>query len=402
MKVLIYGINYSPELTGIGKYSGEMARWLASQGHDVHVVTAPPYYPEWRVRQGFRGLRWRFEYDEGVRVLRCPLYVPSQPSSLTRLLHLLSFSLSSFLPLLLQFFWRPRLVVLVVPTLFCAPQAILLARLCGAKSVLHVQDYEVDAMFGLGLGKGRGLRRLALAMERFILRRFDRVSTISPGMVQRARDKGVDDIRLRLFPNWSEVSRFRGVRRSQAMLQRLSVPLGKKVILYAGNIGNKQGLETLVEVAAQLRECRDLMFLLVGEGAGKAVLVESVQARGLENVVFAPLQSYDELPTLLASADVHLVIQKRGAADAVLPSKLTNILAVGGNAVITADPDTSLGQLCSDYPGIAVLVEPESVVALRTGIETALAMPSPNEVAAGYAAGFLDKDAILARFLREL
>lgn len=116
------------------------------------------------------------------------------------------------------------------------------------------------------------------------------------------------------------------------------------------------------------------------------------QQKGLSNVVFAPLQPYEDLPILLASADCHLVIQKRGAADAVLPSKLTNILAVGGNAVITADPETSLGLLCAEFPGIAVRVEPESVDALVEGIEASIAVLGKNSVASGYASEYLDKD----------
>lgn len=402
MKILLYGINYSPELTGIGKYSGEMARWLAADGHEVRVITAPPYYPEWRVHAGYSFWRYRCEQDGGVSVLRCPLYVPARPSALTRLLHLISFSLSSLLPVLMHLLWRPQLVVLVVPTLFCAPQALLLAQLAGAKSVLHVQDYEVDALFGLGFVKGGRLRRLAFALERLTLRAFTRVSTISSGMLQRAREKGVPEERLYFFPNWSETARFRGVARSSVLLQRLGVDPSKRVLLYSGNIGQKQGLEVVIEAAARLAARPELVFLIVGEGAGKPALLDMAQARGLTNVVFAPLQSYDDLPALLASADVHLVIQRRGAADAVLPSKLTNILAVGGNAVITADPETSLGQLCTEFPGIAVRVEPESASALLTGIEKALSMLLPNAVAEDYAGANLDKDAILARFLREI
>ena len=175
MKILLYGINYSPELTGIGKYSGEQARWLASKGHAVRVVTAPPYYPQWQVGEGYSAWRFRTEQVDGVTVVRCPLYVPRKPTALKRLLHLISFSASSCLAVLGQLRWKPDLVILVVPTLFCAPQALLLARLCGAKSVLHIQDYEVDAMFGLGLGGSPLLRRLAWGVERGLLRRFDRV-----------------------------------------------------------------------------------------------------------------------------------------------------------------------------------------------------------------------------------
>lgn len=245
-------------------------------------------------------------------------------------------------------------------------------------------------------------KQLALALERRLLRSFDRVSTISSGMVQRALAKGVLPERVRFFPNWSEVSRFQGVSRSATLLARLGVDPSAQVLLYAGNMGEKQGLEVVLQAAVRLRTHADLVFLLVGEGAGKARMVKLAADMGLRNVVFAPLQAYEDLPALLASADVHLVVQKRGVADAVLPSKLTNILAVGGHAVITADADTTLGKLCEDFPGLAVLVAPESVDALLQGISQALAMPHPNLVARDYAREFLDKDRILTRFVDEV
>jgi len=368
----------------------------------MRVVTAPPDYPDWKVWPAFAGLRYATANEGGVDVLRCPLYVPAQPTALKRLLHLASFSLSSSVAVLAQWRWKPELVVLVVPTLFCAPQTLLLAKLSGAKSVMHVQDYEVDALFGLSIAKGGLLKRFAYAMERTLLRAFDRVSTISSGMLQRARPKGVAEDKLRFFPNGSETARFRDVARSPVLLRQLGVDPDKRVLLYSGNIGEKQGLETVIEAAERLQPREELVFLIVGEGVGKRRLVELAQRKGLRNVHFAPLQPYEGLPVLLASADCHLVIQKRGAADAVLPSKLTNILAAGGNAVITADADTTLGVLCSEHSGIAVLAEPESVSALIEGIERCLALPLPNPVATAYAGEFLDKDRILERFLAEL
>jgi len=75
VRILIYGVNYAPELTGIGKYSGEMAEWLARRGHEVRVVTAPPYYPEWKVGKGYSGASYKRETVNGIKVWRCPLYV---------------------------------------------------------------------------------------------------------------------------------------------------------------------------------------------------------------------------------------------------------------------------------------------------------------------------------------
>jgi colanic acid biosynthesis glycosyl transferase WcaI len=399
MKYLIYGINYSPELTGIGKYNGEMATWLAEQGHEVRVVTAHPYYPDWKVFPDHCSWRYARTRENGVTVIRCPLYVPAKPTALKRLLHLASFSFSSALALFANIGWRPDKVILVVPTLFCASQAILYAKLTGANSLLHIQDFEVDAMFGLGLCKRKRVIQFANAAEAWTLKAFDEISTISGGMMARARNKGVNDEKLSLFPNWSEISRFQGVTKSPELLKRLGAPAEKKVVMYSGNIGEKQGLEIVIRAAELLETRDDLVFLIIGEGAGKSRLVESVRLKGLCNVLFAPLQSYDDLPSLLASADCHLVIQRRGAADAVLPSKLTNILAVGGNAVITADPTTSLGVLCSEYPGIGALVEPECALALVEGIKRCIAMASPNRIAVAYAQEFLDKERILARFM---
>ena len=131
----------------------------------------------------------------------------------------------------------------------------------------------------------------------------------------------------------------------------------------------------MIEAAERLQQREELVFLIVGEGVGKRRRVEMAERKALRNVQFAPLQPYEALPVLLASADCHLVIQKRGAADAVLPSKLTNILTAGGNAVITADADTTLGVLCRAHPGIAVRAEPESVSALIEGIERCLTLP---------------------------
>ena len=398
MKILIYGINYSPELVGVGKYTGEMARWLAAEGKDVRVVTAPPYYPEWRISDGYRNAYSRSQ-DGDVEVIRCPMYVPSNPSTLSRMLHLFSFSLSSAFPVLGSASWKPDVIIQVVPTLFCSFQTLLLARLTGAKTVVHIQDYEVAAMFKISMARGTWLKRFAFWAERKILDSFDIVSTISSGMIEVAVSKGLDPEKVVFFPNWSEVERFRNVQSTQGVLKKLGIDTDKKIVLYSGNLGEKQGLETVVHVAKRLASNPDIHFMIVGEGSAKRQLEYLASELSLTNITFSPLQSYEDLPELLAAASCHLVIQKFGAADAVMPSKLTNILAVGGNAVITATRDTSLGLLCYDHDGIATLVEPESIEALHDGILATLALPTPNPVALKYAEEFLEKGKILDRFV---
>jgi colanic acid biosynthesis glycosyl transferase WcaI len=111
MKILLYGLNYSPELTGIGKYSGEKCEWLAKNGHVVRVICAPPYYPEWKVHKAYRSWRYQTEQRNNVTVYRCPLFVPKRPNTLSRLVHLLSFGLSSLPVLFMQWSWKPDVVI---------------------------------------------------------------------------------------------------------------------------------------------------------------------------------------------------------------------------------------------------------------------------------------------------
>ena len=400
----MYGINYLPELTGIGRYSGEACAWLAARGHDVRVVCAVPYYPEWVVPEAYRGGLYRTEKQDGVTIYRTALYVPRHPVTASRLAHLASFALASLPRVLRRRGWRAEVVVCVVPTLFCAPGALLAARLAKAKSVLHIQDFELDVMLGLGMGKAG---QAGAALERWLMRRFDAVSTISYSMVERAEAKLADGTKVLFFPNWVDIDFVKPGPSGQVFREKWDISERTKVVLYAGNMGKKQGLENVLAAAKALQGEGDVVFILVGAGAAADELKAQARAMALANVRFQPLQPYELLPELMALADVHLVVQRRGAADAVLPSKLTTILAAGGNALITAEADTELGKLCGMYPGIAERVEPEDQDALIAALRRMLAAVDPahrrsNDVARAYAEQNLDKQRVLERFEADL
>ena len=138
-RILIVGLNYAPEPIGIGKFTAEMAEWLAQRGHDVQVIAAPPYYPGWRVENGYCARWYRHERLGSVNVWRCPLWVPAQPSAFKRVLHLFSFALSSLPMTLAKIGWRPGVVLVLQPPLLCAPASWLVARLTGACAWMHVQ-----------------------------------------------------------------------------------------------------------------------------------------------------------------------------------------------------------------------------------------------------------------------
>ncbi|MFM0057527.1 glycosyltransferase WbuB [Paraburkholderia phytofirmans] len=380
MKILIYGINYAPELTGVGKYTAEMAVLLASRGHDVRVVCAPPYYPEWRVGEGYASWRYQHETRDGVAIWRAPLWVPAHPSGLKRMLHLASFAATS-LPLLVRHvLWRPHAVMLIAPTLMCAPGSLMLARVTRARAWLHIQDYEVDAAFDLGLLKSPFAARVARWVESALLRRFDAVSSITRQMSERATTKGVDASKVVCLPNWVDVSMIFPLTRPSEFRRLLGIPDDQKVILYSGNMGAKQGIETLADAAVALAARTDLTFVFCGSGAAKEDLRE--RCSRLTNCVFLPLQPLDRLNELLNLADIHVLPQRGDAADLVMPSKLTGMFASGRATVAMARRGTAL------YEAVAprgVVVPPDNLKALTAAI-TALANDAERRAALGKAA----------------
>lgn len=401
MKILFCTLNYTPELTGIGKYSGEMAAWFVAQGHSVRVVTTPPYYPAWEVGAGYSGRRYQKEISAGVEVTRCPLWVPVRPSGLKRLIHLKTFAFSSLPAMLRQVFWRPDVVWVVAPAFVSAPGAWLTARLSGAPAWLHVQDYEIDAAFDLGLLKGAWLKRLVLGLERFIFQRFDVVSTISGRMLDLALSKGVRADRAVMFPNWVDISSIHPALAGGAYRAELGFAADDVVALYSGNMGNKQGLEILADAARLLVADRRLQFVFCGNGAGRADL--EARCAGLPNVRFLDLQPLERLGDLLTFADIHLLPQRADAADLVMPSKLTGMLASGRPVVVTAHQGTEVAWVVD---GCGLVVKPENPQAFADAI-AALADDPQQRAAYGlaarrYAEENLDKDAVLRRFEGEL
>lgn len=340
-RILVTGINYAPECVSTGKYTSEFCEWLASRGHAVRVITAPPYYPQWEVWPGHRTRWFKRERRNGVDVIRCPIWVPKKPSGVTRMLHLASFGVTSFLASLASLTWRPDVVVNIAPTLASAPNTWWLARLTGAKCWLHVQDFEVDAAMDMGIVEAGGrLRRVALACERWLLRRFDAVSTISPKMLDRLGAKGVDAERRVSFPNWADIETVRPLDAPSQYRSELGIPDDAIVALYSGNMGLKQGLEILGEAARRLAGESNLHFVFGGEGPGRDALQEACAE--LPNVRFLGLQPTERMREWLGLADIHLLPQRADVADLVMPSKLTGMLASGRAVLATALPGTGV------------------------------------------------------------
>ena len=365
--VVIYGINYAPEVAGVGRYSGEIGAYMAARGCRVNVITAPPHYPSWTTSQPHSAGRWSKESLDGVAVFRCPIYLHAEMSGLRRLLAPLSFALSSA-PVA---FWRilrtrPDVVMVVEPTLLVAPLALIAAALVGARTVLHVQDLEVDAALAVGhLSRGRGLARVGVAFERFVMKRFDRVITIANAMARRVLEKGVPADRVSVVRNWVDLDQIQPLTAPSPYRAELGLAEDAFVVLYAGSLGAKHSLGQVVLAARALKDRQDIVFVIAGEGPARPAL--EAAARELPNLRILGFQPEARFSDFLGLADVHLLPQERDAADLLLPSKLGGMLASGRRILVTADTRSELGEFLGDS---CVLVPPGEAAPLIEAIET--------------------------------
>lgn len=403
MKLLILGINFTPEIISTAVYTTGLAEAMVRRNADVEVVTAQPYFPGWKVFSGHPRFGWtRRKLASGVKVVHCPHYVPAKPTGARRILHHASFALSA-LPVLIWkgLRFRPDLVLIIAPALLAAPFGWITARACGAKAWLHIQDFEVEAAMATGLLRERGLAgRLAKRFDRWIHHRFDRVSTISDPMLAKLKAKGIPEDRIFDLRNWADLSAIRPMPEGSSPYHAsFGIPT-RHVALYSGNIANKQGLEILPQVAQRLAHRDDLTFVVCGEGSFLKGLRRL--AEGTSNIVVHPLQPVERLGDLMGLATLHLLPQIAGVADLVLPSKLTNMLASGRPVVATAEASTSLAKAVK---GCGEATAPGDAAAMAEAIERLLEnadlRASQGQAARQRALDQLDSGRILQAFHAE-
>lgn len=359
MKILVYGINYYPELTGIGKYTGEMCEWLAARGHHVEVITAMPYYPQWTVLPEYKKKWWGNEIIKGVKVYRTPLYVPKKVTALSRIIHECSFILNSTIFWIPKFFQTFDVVIAVCPPLQTGFFPWLYKTIKRRPFIFHIQDLQVDAAKELGLIKNKSLLSFLQFVEKRFMTSAKSVSIISEGMKKRVVLKGIEKDKINLLPNWVDTDFIKPGSKNNALRREWGFKEEDKIILYSGNIGDKQGLELMIPVAEKLKSYKSLFFVFCGEGSAKNKLKALAEEKELDNVKFFGLQPYEKLDELLACADIHLVLQKRAAADLVFPSKLMSILSAGGLAIVSAAHNTNLYDFVRDH-NIGLVVNPEN------------------------------------------
>jgi glycosyltransferase involved in cell wall biosynthesis len=397
VRIVLAGINYRPEVTGIGPYNTQLAEHLAAGGHRVTVLTSPPWYPHWRIDSAYRGRRpFAVERIEGVRVIRGPILLPGPRQTASRRI-LFDSSFAATALLASAGVGRVDHVICVSPPLQLGATAWMIARARGARLTVHLQDIVPDAALSTGMMREGRAVALSRRLERFVYRHADTITVISEGFRDNLLGKGVSARKLAVLPNWVDATRFE-VEPDPRVRGTLGAPDGETLVLHTGNMGAKQGLETVVDAAGQLSD-ENIAITLIGDGQARASLESRAAATAGHHLRFLPLQA--DLPATLAAADILVLSQRAQVTDSAAPSKLLSYMAAGKPIIATVNEASEAGRLITGA-GCGVIVPPEEPARLADAIRELHRHPERHRElgAAGrrHVAEHFDRARILARW----
>ena len=353
MRISIHSMYFLPDFGSAPILINELASDLAARGHDVEVVTTIPRQrpPE------LKGLLFSRRKMNGFVVKR--FWTNAAPHPMARLVAWNIYTAGTILNVLTL--RSGDVLFLRTPPLQLGLTGFLAAKLRGVRVVLNVQDIHPDLSIESGILRNPAAIRFAQGLEKWVYRNSDHIVVIGEGFLTNLLDKGVPGEKLTVIPNWVDTDFLQPSPKDNPVSRKYGLH-DKFVLMYSGtlSISSNRALEHVLEAAAALRENKDVVFVIVGEGLKKAELQKRAGALGTDNVRFLPFQPYEDLPRLLASSDVLLVPLDKEKSQMSVPSKLYNFLAAGRPVLGLAPPDSEVAALIQGT-GCGDAVDPDDI-----------------------------------------
>lgn len=367
MKLVVVCPHFAPDIAPTGTVMTTIVRELAARGHTLHVVTALPWYREHAIEAGWGGRLWRVESTPWGSITRVHPFPGASKSNLVR--RAVGFLLFSVLVA-----WRGLVaggflskvdgVIAMSPPLTLGLTGRIIASCRRGRLVFNIQDVFPDAAVTTGAITNRGVIAVASWLERVSYRASDTVVVLSDDLADNVRAKVAPSRRdsVVVIPNFVDTEAIRPM--SSMTTYRAELGIGEGVVvMYAGNVGFSQSLDTVVDVA---RRMPSVTFVINGDGSARESLVQS--ARDVSNVIFSGYQPVERLSEVLATGDVHVVPLRTGLARVSVPSKTYSILAAARPVVAAIDPGTEIPRLL-ERARAGVAVSPDDAGALHVAIE---------------------------------
>lgn len=399
MKILFLSHYFPPEINAPASRTFEHCREWVRAGHEVTVVTCAPNHPRGRVYEGYRNRLYQREQREGIEVVRLWTWLSANEGFLLRTVNYVSFMLACIFAA--PWLRRPDVVISTSPQFFNGLAGYFVSRLKRAPWVLEIRDLWPESILAVGAIRNTVLISVLRRLEHFCYAKADRIVPVTDAFADYMREHGVEAGKITVIKNGVELGLFRRDVSGDAMRERLGLA-GKIVAAYFGTHGMAHHLETVLEAADLLKNSHpEVMFLLVGDGAERARLLEQKTHMGLSNVMMLDQQPKEAMPELWALSDISLVLlRKTDLFKTVLPSKIFEAMGMARPIVLGVEGEA---KDLVDAAGAGICIEPENARALADAVSALAADPvqrnAIGERANAYVRANFDRNQLAARYV---
>lgn len=403
MHILFLTDNFPPEVNAPASRTFEHCREWVREGHRVTVITCAPNFPKGKIFDGYRNWLWQKEMTDGIQVIRVWTYITANEGFVKRILDYQSFMVMAILGS--PFVRGVDVVVGTSPQLFTTCAAYVVSRFKRIPFVFELRDLWPESIRAVGaIGNSRLLDALE-RVELFLYRKAARIVSVTQAFKRNLISRGVNGNKITVVTNGVDVSRFIPQPRDEELAAQLGLQ-GMFIAGYIGTHGLAHGLETLLEAARRLQDNPnggDVRFLMLGDGANKAKLIEKARAMGLLNVVFVDSVPKEQVVRYWSLLDVSIIhLKKTDLFTTVIPSKLFECMGMGIpvlHGVAGESAEIVESEACGQ------VFEPENVDALCAGILMLKQQPELREKFRNNglaAAGRYDRHELARKMLDEI
>jgi glycosyltransferase involved in cell wall biosynthesis len=356
MRILFLSHYFPPEVNAPASRTYEHCKQWVKEGHEVTVVTCAPNHPRGAVYEGYRNKIFQRENREGIQVVRLWTYVTANEGFLKRTLNYISYMMAAVFvaPFLSKF----DVVLSTSPQFFNGLAGFLVSRIKRAPWILEIRDLWPESIVAVGAITNRPIIRLLEGLELFAYRKADHLVVVTDSFKAHMLTREIPAEKVTVIKNGVDFSLYKKTLQGSSELSCKLGLEGKFVASYVGTHGMAHHLETVLDAARELTEWKNIVFLLVGDGAERSRLVTIRDEMKLSNVIMLNQQPKEMMPELWSLSSVSLVLLKRSDLfKTVIPSKIFESMAMGKPVILGVEGESA--ELVMSAGG-GICIEPES------------------------------------------
>jgi glycosyltransferase involved in cell wall biosynthesis len=308
---------------------------------------------------GYKNRMWQWDEQDGIRILRILTYVTANEGFAKRTFNYVWYMIMAILasPLVR----KADIVVSTSPQFFCGMAGLFVSQIKKLPWILEIRDLWPESIVTVGAIKQRQVIRFLEWLEKMLYTKADRIISVTKAFKDHIMQKGVPEDRISVITNGADLDMYEPLPKNNPVAGEFGLD-GRFVVSYIGTHGMAHSLDTVLKAAKLLEDQKDILFLLVGDGARRDALVQEKEKQSLNNLLMLPQQPKDKMPMFLAASDVNMVLLKKDDLfKTVIPSKMFEAMAMERPIILGVDGESR--RIIEDGK-CGIPIEPENHVEL--------------------------------------